>query len=79
MAAGKIQFYHEIMNTTIMDGFRDYLEAPATGAFASFKSEMSKGPVGSYILRRVQERVCTWVLKWKREQAWVAAPFNFYR
>lgn len=48
-------------------------------SFASFKSEMSKGPVRSYILRRVQERACTWELKWKREQAWVAAPFNFYR
>lgn len=55
MAAGKIQFYHEIMNTTIMDGFRDYLGPLPRVSFASFKSEMSKGPV--------RERVCTWVLK----------------
>ena len=79
MAAGKIQFYNEIMKTTIgMVSGITWKPLPRV-CFASFKSEMSKGPVRSYILRRVQERACTWVLKWKGEQAWIAAPFNFYR
>ncbi|AZV63196.1 hypothetical protein DOZ91_23465 [Peribacillus frigoritolerans] len=79
MAAGKIQFYNEIMKTTIGMVSGITWEPLPRVSFASFKGEMSKGPVRSYILRRVQERACTWVLKWKREQAWIAAPFNFYR
>ncbi|PAK38982.1 hypothetical protein CHI08_19510 [Peribacillus simplex] len=63
MAAGKIQFYHEIMNSTIRMVSGITCEPLPRVSFASFKSEMSKGPVRSYILRRVQERACTWVLK----------------
>ena len=43
MAAGKIQFYHEIMNTTIMDGFRDYFEALAKRAGGKLYIEKGSG------------------------------------
>lgn len=63
MAAGKIQIYHEIMNTTIRMVSGITWEPLPRVSFASFKSEMSKGPMRSFILRRVRERACTWVLK----------------
>lgn len=75
MAAGKIQFYHEIMNTTI----RMVSGSPCHGfPLHHLKVKCQKGGEKLYIVEDSGKGLYLGA-EMERGAGMVAAPFNFYR